>query len=111
LRARHGLSHVVLKDVIPPLTRPSLHAACNTAASASCRRRIVRSRTSLRKLWIGYFHIDIAELRYEGGKGFHCRRWDRTSKLVFARIYRKGPCPIDLRHLQRGFLLRADWTS
>lgn len=37
---------------------------------------------------IGYFHIDIAELRYEGGKGFLHAAVDRTSKLMFARIYR-----------------------
>lgn len=39
---------------------------------------------------IGYFHIDIAELRYEGGKGFLYVAVDRTSKLVLARIYRKA---------------------
>lgn len=39
---------------------------------------------------IGYFHIDIAELRYEGGKGFLFVAIDRTSKLVFARIYRRA---------------------
>ena len=36
---------------------------------------------------IGYFHIDIAELRYEGGKGFLSVTVDRISKLVFARIF------------------------
>lgn len=35
---------------------------------------------------IGYFHIDIAELRYEGSKGFLYMAVDRTSKLVFACI-------------------------
>lgn len=39
---------------------------------------------------IGYFHIDIAELRHEGGKAFLYVAVDRTSKLVFARIYRKA---------------------
>ena len=39
---------------------------------------------------IGYFHIDIAELSNEGGKGFLFVAADRTSKLVFARIYRKA---------------------
>jgi transposase InsO family protein len=39
---------------------------------------------------IGYFHIDIAELRYEGGKAFLYVAVDRTSKLVFARIYRSA---------------------
>lgn len=39
---------------------------------------------------IGYFHIDIAELRHEGCKGFLYVAVDRTSKLVFARIYRSA---------------------
>ena len=39
---------------------------------------------------IGYFHLDIAELRYEGGKTYLFVAVDRTSKLVFARIYRKA---------------------
>ena len=39
---------------------------------------------------IGYLHIDIAELRYEGGKGFLYGAVDRTSKLVSARICRKA---------------------
>lgn len=39
---------------------------------------------------MGYFHIDIAELRYEGGKAFLYVAVDRTSKLVFARIYRRA---------------------
>ena len=39
---------------------------------------------------IGYFHIDISELRHEGGKGFLFVAVDRTSKPGFARIYRKA---------------------
>lgn len=39
---------------------------------------------------IGYFNIDIAELRYEDGQAFLYVAVDRTSKLVFARIYRKA---------------------
>lgn len=39
-----------------------------------------------KKSEIGYFHIDIAELRYEGSKGFLYMAVDRTSKLVFACI-------------------------
>ncbi len=64
-------------------------------ASPACPKRTARSRRSSRpkkfKAYeIGYFHIDIAELRYEGGKGFLYVAVDRTSKLVFARIYRKA---------------------
>lgn len=39
---------------------------------------------------IGYFHIDIAELRHEAGKAYLYVAVDRTSKLVFARIYRRA---------------------
>lgn len=45
---------------------------------------------AFKKCEIGYFHIDIAELRHEGGKGFLFVALDRTSILVFARIYRKA---------------------
>ena len=36
---------------------------------------------------IGYFHLDIAELRHEGGKALLYVVVDRASKLVFARIF------------------------
>jgi IS30 family transposase len=39
---------------------------------------------------IGSFQIDIAELRYEGGRAFLFLAVDRTSKIVFARIYREA---------------------
>ncbi len=38
---------------------------------------------------MGYFHVDIAELRYEGGKASLFVAVDRTSRLIFARIFRK----------------------
>lgn len=37
---------------------------------------------------IGYFHLDIAELRCEGGEAYLFVAVERTSKLVFAEIYR-----------------------
>src|SRR3546814_20085115 len=69
-----------------------------------------------KKYEIGYFHVDIAELRYEGGRGFLYVEVDRTSKLVFARIYRRAtklaaaaflrvlikPVPYRIRGLQIG---------
>ena len=39
---------------------------------------------------IGYFRIDIAELRNEGDKANLFVALDRTSSFVFARIYRKA---------------------
>lgn len=82
--------YIALKDVIPHLTRSSLHR-CLQRYGISRLPKADRERPKKFKQYeIGYFHIDIAELRYEGGKGFLFVAVDRTSKLVFARIYRKA---------------------
>lgn len=39
---------------------------------------------------IGYFHVDICELRVEQGKAHLFVTVDRTSKLAFARLYRRA---------------------
>ena len=43
-----------------------------------------------RRYPIGYFHIDIAELRTEEGKLYLFVAIDRTSKFAFARLVRKA---------------------
>lgn len=81
---------VALKDVIPHLTRSSLHR-CLQRHGISRLPKTDREKPKRFKAYeIGYFHIDIAELRYEGGKAHLFVAVDRTSKLVFARIYRKA---------------------
>ncbi len=50
---------------------------------------------------IDYFHIDIAELRHEGGKAFLYVAVDRTSKLVFARIYGRAAKMVQLASSNR----------
>jgi transposase InsO family protein len=81
---------VALKDVIPHLTRSSLHR-CLQRHGISRLPKADREKPKRFKVYeIGYFHIDIAELRYEGGKAYLFVAVDRTSKLVFARIYRKA---------------------
>ena len=81
---------IALKDVIPHLTRSSLHR-CLQRHGISRLPKVDREKPKKFKSYeIGYFHIDIAELRYEGGKGFLFVAVDRTSKLVFARIYRSA---------------------
>ncbi|MCZ0736813.1 IS481 family transposase [Phreatobacter sp. AB_2022a] len=81
---------VALKDVIPHLTRSSLHR-CLQRHGISRLPKADREKPKRFKAYeIGYFHIDIAELRYEGGKACLFVAVDRTSKLVFARIYRKA---------------------
>ena len=81
---------VALKDVIPHLTRSSLHR-CLQRHGISRLPTADREKPQRFKAYeIGYFHIDIAELRYQGGKTHLFVAVDRTSKLVFARIYRKA---------------------
>ena len=82
---------VALKDVIPHLTRSSLHRCLQRYGISRLPKADREKPKKFKQYEIGYFHIiDIAELRYEGGKGFLFVAVDRTSKLVFARIYRKA---------------------
>jgi transposase InsO family protein len=81
---------IALKDVIPHLTRSSLHRGLQRYGISRLPKADREKPKAFKKYEIGYFHIDIAELRYEGGKGFLFVAVDRTSKLVFARIYRKA---------------------
>ncbi|MFG1422813.1 IS481 family transposase [Roseixanthobacter liquoris] len=92
VQARLPLDDVflALKDVIPHLARSSLHR-CLQRHGISRLRKADREKPKRFKTYeIGYFHIDIAELHYEGGKAHLFVAVDLTSKLVFARIYRKA---------------------
>jgi len=80
--------YIALKDVIPHLTRLSLHRCLQRHGISRLPKADREKPKKFKDYEIGYFHIDIAELRYEGGKGFLYVAVDRTSKLVFARIYR-----------------------
>ncbi|WP_137753691.1 IS481 family transposase [Sphingopyxis sp. L1A2A] len=82
--------YIALKDVIPQLTRSSLHRCLHRHGISRLPKADREKPKTFKDYEIGYFHIDIAELRYEGGKGFLYVAVDRTSKLVFARIYRKA---------------------
>jgi len=82
--------YIALKDVIPHLTRSSLHRCLQRHGISRLPKGDREKPRKFKDYEIGYFHIDIAELRYEGGKGFLFVAVDRTSKLVFARIYRKA---------------------
>jgi hypothetical protein len=77
--------------VIPHLTRSSLHRCLQRHGLSRLPKADREKPKTFKHYEIGYFHIDIAELRYEGGKGFLFFAVDRTSKLVFARVYRQTP--------------------
>jgi transposase InsO family protein len=82
--------YIALKDVIPHLTRSSLHRCLQRHGISRLPKADREKPKKFKNYEIGYFHIDIAELRYEGGKAFLYVAVDRTSKLVFARIYRRA---------------------
>jgi hypothetical protein len=82
--------YIVLKDVIPHLTRSSLHHCLQRHAISRLPKADRERPKKFKDYEIGSFHIDIAELRYEGGKAFLYVAADRTANLVFARIYRKA---------------------
>jgi len=90
--------YIALKDAIPQLARSSLHRCLQRHGISRLPKPVLsfaegadREKPKKFKAYeICCFHIDIAELRYEGGKAFLFVAVDRTSKLVFARIYRKA---------------------
>ena len=81
-----------LQATIPHLTRSSLHRCYQ-------RHGISRlpdmegdkpAKKAFRAYPIGYFHIDIAEVRTEKGKLYLFVAIDRTSKFAFAELHEKA---------------------
>jgi transposase InsO family protein len=81
-----------LQATIPHLTRSSLHRCYQ-------RHGISRlpdmegdkpAKKAFRAYPIGYFHIDIAEVRTEEGKLYLFVAIDRTSKFAFAELHEKA---------------------
>jgi predicted transposase YbfD/YdcC/transposase-like protein len=92
-----------LQATIPHLTRSSLHRCLQ-------RHDISRlpdvegdkpKRSKFRSYPIGYFHIDIAEVRTEQGKLYMFVAIDRTSKFAFVELHEKARTATS-----RDFLLR-----
>ena len=83
---------IALKDVIPHLTRSALHRCLQ-------RHGISRlpdmegdkpKRQKFKRYPIGYFHVDIAELRTNEGKLYLFVAIDRTSKFAVAQLVDKA---------------------
>ena len=81
-----------LLPTIPHLTRSSLHRCLQ-------RHGISRlpdvegdkpKRQKFKRYPIGFFHIDIAEVRTEEGKPYLCVAIDRTSKFAVAQLVEKA---------------------
>lgn len=81
-----------LQPTIPHLTRSSLHRLFQRHDIS--RLPEIEGDTERKKAFkhypIGYFHIDIAEVRTEEGKLHLFVAIDRTSKFAFAQLHKKA---------------------
>src|SRR6266852_4865382 len=81
-----------LQATIPHLTRSSLHRCLQRHGIS--RLPDVEGDRPVRKKFksypIGYFHIDLAEVRTEQGKLYLFVAIDRTSKFVFVQLHEKA---------------------
>ena len=81
-----------LQATIPHLTRSSLHRLFQRHDIS--RLPAIGGMTERKKAFkhypIGYFHIDIAEVRTEEGKFHLFVAIDRTSKVAFAQLHEKA---------------------
>lgn len=78
-----------LQATIPHLTRSSLHR-CLKRHAISRLPQVEGDKTTrrtFRRYPIGYFHIDIAEVRTGEGKLYLFVAIDRTSKFAFAQLH------------------------
>jgi transposase InsO family protein len=93
-----------LQATIPHLTRSSLHR-CLQRHGISRLPEVDGDKPAKRKFKsypIGYFHIDIAEVRTEEGKLYLLVAIDRTSKFAFVELHEKATRRVAadfLRHL------------
>ena len=81
-----------LQDSIPHLTRSSLHRLFQRHAISRLpdMKTGAPGKKRFKSYPIGYFHIDIAEVRTEDGKIYMFVAIDRTSKFVFVELYEKA---------------------
>lgn len=65
-----GDVYIALKDVIPLLTRSSLPCSLQRHGMSQLSKADRERLKKLKDYEIGYFHIAITGLRYEGGMAF-----------------------------------------
>jgi transposase InsO family protein len=80
-----------LQSTLPNLTRSSLHRCFQRhgISRLSDADGAKRSRKTFKKYPIGYFHIDITEVRTEEGKLYLFVAIDRTSKYAYVELHTK----------------------
>ncbi len=91
-----------LQATIPHLTRSSLHR-CLQRHGINRLPEVEGDKPDKHKFKaypIGYFHIDIAEVRTEAGKLHLFVAIDRTSKFAFVELHEKADRPTAVRFLE-----------
>jgi transposase InsO family protein len=81
---------LALRSSIPRLTRSTLHRCLQRQGVSRLPRPDRPRRSQFKQYEIGYFHVDIAEVRTARAKAYLFVAVDRTSKLAVARIYRRA---------------------
>ena len=79
-----------LKEQIPHLSRSSLHRLFQRNGISNLpENEEKKPKKKFKKYPIGYFHIDITEVRTEGGKLYLFVAIDRTSKFAYVELSEK----------------------
>lgn len=91
-----------LQETIPHLSRSSLHRClkrhgCSVLPKA---KTSTIKKKKFKKYPIGYFHIDIAEVRTKEGKLYLYVGIDRTSKFAYAELHKSQTKPIAAEFLR-----------
>lgn len=80
-----------LQETIPHLSRSSLHRCLKRhGCSVLLKKQVATAaeRKKFKQYPIGYFHIDIAEVRTAEGKLYLYLAIDRTSKFAYAELHK-----------------------
>jgi transposase-like protein len=80
-----------LQETIPHLSRSSLHRCLKRHGCSVLPRKEISTSADKKKFKsypIGYFHIDIAEVRTAEGKLYLYVAIDRTSKFAYAELHK-----------------------
>ena len=80
-----------LKETMPHLTRSSLHRCLQRHGCSVLPKKqanTLADKKKFKQYTIGYFHIDIAEVRTAEGKLYLYVAIDRTSKFAYAELHK-----------------------
>jgi transposase InsO family protein len=82
--------YIALKDEIPALSRSNLHRCLqrNGLSVLPKEEKAERTKKKFKNYPIGFFHIDICDVRTGEGKGYLYVAVDRTSKFVYAEVHK-----------------------